>query len=394
MSTTFPTSIQDLDATRGTTGQTLASPNHITQHTYEDDTIEALQTKVGVDSSAVATSLDYKVSNASSVNPGHKHTLAAALTDVNISAVSDGNVLVYNGSQSKWINTTTDAPDASTSVKGVARVSVAPASATVPISVGDNDPRVPTQSENDALAGTSGTPSSTNKFATEEDDRVEFSVTQAGSQVYAADAGANDTYVITLSPVPASYTTGMVIQFKANTANTGAATLNVNSLGAKTIVKDYNLTLANNDILANQLVSVIYDGTNFQLLSPVQKKYSSGDATSSFTSSQTVTVTTNFRPRRVRCISVTGSGSGNSDAYSDITYFSTTGNQNGIYRTFENNGSVIGFGIDTTNIVNSYLGTNQTATTATIGNFTDTGFDFVITRGTGTAPTVYWQAES
>lgn len=36
------------------------------------------------------------------------------------------------------------APDASTTIKGVSRLSVAPASATIPIAVGTNDPRVPT----------------------------------------------------------------------------------------------------------------------------------------------------------------------------------------------------------------------------------------------------------
>jgi hypothetical protein len=55
--------------------------------------------------------------------------------------------------------------DASTTVKGITKLSTAPASATNPIAVGDNDPRVPTQSENDALAGTSGTAvSSSNKL--------------------------------------------------------------------------------------------------------------------------------------------------------------------------------------------------------------------------------------
>lgn len=57
-------------------------------------------------------------------------------------------------------------PDASTTVKGIGRVSVAPVSATTPIFVGDNDTRVPTQNENDALAGISGTPSSSDKYAT------------------------------------------------------------------------------------------------------------------------------------------------------------------------------------------------------------------------------------
>lgn len=53
--------------------------------------------------------------------------------------------------------------DASTTVKGVAKVSVAPVLASNPIAVGDNDPRVPTQNENDALVGT-GTPSSSDKY--------------------------------------------------------------------------------------------------------------------------------------------------------------------------------------------------------------------------------------
>lgn len=58
-------------------------------------------------------------------------------------------------------------PTATTLIKGIGKVSVAPVSSTNPIFVGDNDPRVPTQAENDALAGT-GTPSSSNKYVTED----------------------------------------------------------------------------------------------------------------------------------------------------------------------------------------------------------------------------------
>lgn len=61
------------------------------------------------------------------------------------------------------------APDASTTVKGISKLSTAPASPTDPIAVGTNDTRMPTQGENDALAGSSGTPSSTNKYITEDD---------------------------------------------------------------------------------------------------------------------------------------------------------------------------------------------------------------------------------
>jgi hypothetical protein len=82
---------------------------------------------------------------------------------------------------------------------------------------------------------------------------------------YAADSGSNDDYAVSLTPVPASYTTGLLVAFKANTVNTGASTLNVNGLGAKTIKKGFNLDLDDGDIKAGQIVLVEYDGTNFQM---------------------------------------------------------------------------------------------------------------------------------
>ena len=51
----------------------------------------------------------------------------------------------------------------------------------------------------------------------------------------------------------------------SGTANTGTCTLNVNGLGAKTIKKDVSTDLATGDILANQVVTVTYDGTNIRL---------------------------------------------------------------------------------------------------------------------------------
>ncbi|MEK9700342.1 MAG: hypothetical protein VW270_31460, partial [Candidatus Poseidoniales archaeon] len=83
----------------------------------------------------------------------------------------------------------------------------------------------------------------------------------------AADAGGDDTYSVTLDPVPAAYYAGMEVNFKPTTANTGACTLDVNGLGAKTIKKNVSTDLATGDILSGQMVKVIYDGTNFQLVS-------------------------------------------------------------------------------------------------------------------------------
>lgn len=91
-----------------------------------------------------------------------------------------------------------------------------------------------------------------------------------GTLNYCADAGASDTYACNMSPALASYISGACFTFKANTANTGAATVNFNSLGAKTIVKTTGgvpTDLATDDIRAGQIVSLCYDGTNMQMQS-------------------------------------------------------------------------------------------------------------------------------
>ena len=59
MATNFPVSLDSL--TNPTSGNTLNSPSHSSQHANSNDAIEALEAKVGVDNSAVSTSLDYKV---------------------------------------------------------------------------------------------------------------------------------------------------------------------------------------------------------------------------------------------------------------------------------------------------------------------------------------------
>lgn len=96
-------------------------------------------------------------------------------------------------------------------------------------------------------------------------------ISQNSGEIFALDAQASDTYVITLSPAPTAYVNGQVFHFGANTLNTGAATLNVNGLGAKTIKKWFNQDLITGDIVAGQFVAVIYDsGTDtFQMQSPV-----------------------------------------------------------------------------------------------------------------------------
>ena len=86
--------------------------------------------------------------------------------------------------------------------------------------------------------------------------------TQSDTFKYAADAGASDTYAITLVPAIASYTTWQMIRFKANTINTWACTLNVNAKWAKSIKTNLWLDLKDWDIAAGEIIEVIYDGTD------------------------------------------------------------------------------------------------------------------------------------
>lgn len=84
----------------------------------------------------------------------------------------------------------------------------------------------------------------------------------------AASTGSANAYVLAVDAQIVAYSNYQVFKFKANFANTAAATLNVNSLGAKIIKKNGNTDLDANDILNGQIVQVIYDGTNLQIVTP------------------------------------------------------------------------------------------------------------------------------
>ena len=91
--------------------------------------------------------------------------------------------------------------------------------------------------------------------------------------LYAASAVGTDAYAITVSPVPDNYSTGDVYRFKADVGNTDGATLNVNTLGAKTIKKNDGEVLDTGDIVAGMIITVQYDGTDFLILSALARPF-------------------------------------------------------------------------------------------------------------------------
>ena len=81
--------------------------------------------------------------------------------------------------------------------------------------------------------------------------------------------GSSNTYAVAANRTISAYYDGMRIGFHANFANTGAATLNVDAVGAKAIVKNHDIALASGDIEANQYVDVVFSASDdaFQMVS-------------------------------------------------------------------------------------------------------------------------------
>jgi hypothetical protein len=78
---------------------------------------------------------------------------------------------------------------------------------------------------------------------------------------YGVDTGTVNTYVITFNPVPTSYVDGMLVAIKISHTSTGASTLNVNGLGAKTISDSYGNVIVSGELIAGIIYSMRYNAT-------------------------------------------------------------------------------------------------------------------------------------
>lgn len=81
---------------------------------------------------------------------------------------------------------------------------------------------------------------------------------------YGVASGTN-AKTITLNPAPSSLVEGLALSFKNSTTNTGAATLNVNGLGAKPIVKSNGSAVSSGNLKSGSIYTVRYDGSSFIL---------------------------------------------------------------------------------------------------------------------------------
>lgn len=127
MSTNFPSGLDTYTLLTENVDDVLAA--HMNDR---GDAIEALETKIGVNSSAVDTSIDYFLKHASGEFRTHTHTGESDdgalipinnLSDVNITSIQNQQFLRYNSTSGKWENYTL-----SLSLDGLSDVAISGAS--------------------------------------------------------------------------------------------------------------------------------------------------------------------------------------------------------------------------------------------------------------------------
>ena len=85
-------------------------------------------------------------------------------------------------------------------------------------------------------------------------------------------AGTNALTGLAIPPLE-GYTAGAQYTFIAQNTNTGAVTLDIDSLGVKSVTKFGTTALAAGDIVAGAITLVEYDGTRFQLLNVTNNNF-------------------------------------------------------------------------------------------------------------------------
>ncbi len=83
---------------------------------------------------------------------------------------------------------------------------------------------------------------------------------------FLVDTGVVNDIVVSPTPAWTTFTTGSLLFVKIAAGNTAATTIKVSGLTAKSVVRPNGNALTSGDTSTNGVYAMIYDGTNFQLL--------------------------------------------------------------------------------------------------------------------------------
>src|SRR5580765_3500459 len=96
-------------------------------------------------------------------------------------------------------------------------------------------------------------------------DVLQAIVNSKVSRIEANSTSGTNTYTATVTWVT-GYSFGLNFPIVFNSGNSGAATLNINTLGAIALKKNGSTVLASGDLASGQVFWVFYDGSNFQVI--------------------------------------------------------------------------------------------------------------------------------
>jgi hypothetical protein len=97
-------------------------------------------------------------------------------------------------------------------------------------------------------------------------DAANLSQVQGSTAKLLQSVTGTDTITAAMVPALTAYAAGQMFYFVAAGDNTGAVTINIDSLGAKSVTRDGSTALVAGDITNGKVVVIVYDGTRFQLL--------------------------------------------------------------------------------------------------------------------------------
>ena len=95
---------------------------------------------------------------------------------------------------------------------------------------------------------------------------------------HAVDTGSVNAYAVAPVPAISSYAVGQIVFLKPSNASTGASTLAVSSLAAKSIKLPNGSDLLSGSLETTGVYTLMYDGTNFIVLNPMPVSVSVKDS--------------------------------------------------------------------------------------------------------------------
>jgi hypothetical protein len=146
-------------------------------------------------------------------------------------------------------------------------------------------------------------------------DSANLSQVQSTVTKLLTSVSGTDTITAVGAPVVAAYAAGQMFYFVATGDNTGAVTLNIDSLGAKAVTRDGSVALAAGDIKSGEVVVVVYDGTRFQVVSQLNSAGNATFANVSITSALNVGGVATFSAGTAAAPSITTTGDTNTGIF-------------------------------------------------------------------------------